>query len=326
MPVLPIAVDATGADHGPAELVTGAVAAAGAGNPAVVVGPAALLEPLVPAGSGVELVDADGPDPARASRGASSIAVAAGLVAEGRAAALVSAGPTGAVVATAALRLGRLPGVQRPAIAVVLPAPAGPVVLLDAGASPEVTPAVLAQFGAMGAAYAELVLGIEAPRVGLLNIGSEPGKGGELQRGANAAMAALPGFAGNVEGNDLWRGAVDVVVTDGFTGNVVLKAVEATLGVAMGSVKAALEAGVPARLAAAVLAPRLRALARRFDPDEHGGAALLGVAGPVVVTHGAARAKAVTAACRAARRAADAGLPGRIAARLTGSAAGDLGA
>jgi glycerol-3-phosphate acyltransferase PlsX len=257
----------------------------------------------------------------------SSLVVAAGLVAAGKASALVSAGPTGAVVAAALLGLGRLPGVQRPALAVVLPVPGSPTVLVDAGATTEVTPATLLQFARMGAAYSELVLGVPSPRVGLLNIGAEPGKGTELVRSAHGLLSAgLPGFAGNVEGGDLWSDRVDVVVTDGFTGNIVLKSMEGTAKLMLGGLRRTMTATPLTKLAGAVLRPRLRGLVRDLNPDSHGGAALLGVGGNVIVAHGAATAPAIAAACAAGARAGENDLAGRIATGLADDAAGAVGA
>jgi glycerol-3-phosphate acyltransferase PlsX len=330
----PVALDAEGGDHGPAEIVAGAVLAARAGTPVTLVGRAEVLEPLVAAEGARGLIDSarglidivhageiidPAEEPARAVRRkrGSSLVVAARLVADGRAGAMVSSGPTGAVVAAALLGLGRLPGVQRPALAVVLPVPGAPTVLLDAGASTEVTPAQLAQYARMGAAYAAGVLDVAAPRIGLLNIGEEPGKGTEPIRAAHALLsAAEPGFIGNVEGGDLWSDRVDVVVTDGFTGNIVLKSMEGTATLMLGVLKDTIGATPATRLAGAVLAPRLRGIVRDMNPDSHGGAALLGVGGNVLVAHGAARRATIAAGCAVAARAARAGLAAQIADRL----------
>jgi glycerol-3-phosphate acyltransferase PlsX len=338
---LPVALDAMGGDAAPGETVAGALAAAADGVAVTLAGPASRLEALVAAGGGSELVgvvDAPevigpGEEPARAVRAKrrSSLVVAAGLVAAGKASALVSAGPTGAVVAAALLGLGRLPGVQRPALAVVLPVPGSPTVLVDAGATTEVTPATLLQFARMGAAYSELVLGVASPRVGLLNIGTEPGKGTELVRSAHGVLSAgLPGgaavFAGNVEGGDLWSDRVDVVVTDGFTGNIVLKSMEGTAKLMLGGLRRTMTATPMTKLAGAVLRPRLRGLVRDLNPDSHGGAALLGVGGNVIVAHGAATAPAIAAACAVGARAGENDLAGRIATGLADDAAGAVGA
>ncbi|HVF06291.1 MAG TPA: phosphate acyltransferase [Frankiaceae bacterium] len=229
-------------------------------------------------------------DPARAVRAKrdATVRVAARLVRDGAADATVSAGSSGAALAAALFTLGRLPGVTRPAIAVVIPAPNGRVVLLDAGANPDAGPDLLAQFALTGTAYAAAI-GVDAPRVGLLNIGHEPGKGDELRRQAYDLIAALPGvaFAGNVEAHDVaLGGAADVVVTDGFTGNVLLKGIEGAL--------------------------RMHA-DPAVEPDEHGGAVLLGVNGVAVIGHGASTPRAV-ASCVAL--AADA-VAGQLVPRLT---------
>ncbi|HWL38077.1 MAG TPA: phosphate starvation-inducible protein PhoH [Frankiaceae bacterium] len=209
-------------------------------------------------------------DPARAVRAKrdATVRVAAKLVRDGLADATVSVGSSGAALAAALFTLGRLPGVTRPAVAVVVPTPQGRVVLLDAGANPDCGPDLLAQFALTGTAYA-VSLGIERPGVGLLNLGHEPGKGDDLRKAAYDLLADLPvEFVGNVEGHDIVLGGpADVVVTDGFTGNVLLKGIEAALG-------------------------RGGAL----DPDDHGGAILLGVDGVAVVGHGGASARAVAAA------------------------------
>jgi glycerol-3-phosphate acyltransferase PlsX len=229
-------------------------------------------------------------DPARAVRAKrdATVRVAARLVRDGHADATVSVGSSGAALAAALFTLGRLPGVTRPAVAVVVPTPNGRVVLLDAGANPDAGPDLLAQFALTGAAYAAS-LGIARPRVGLLSIGAEPGKGDEPRRAAYDLLAALPvDFAGNVEGHDVVLGGpADVVVTDGFTGNVLLKGIEAALS----------------RAGAA-------------DPDEHGGALLLGVNGVAVLGHGAASPRAVASAVELAADAVASGLLPRLTETL----------
>lgn len=322
---LPVVLDAMGGDHGPAELVAGAVTALREhGVPVILAGQAGpLLDLLRRHGADREIEVVHAPDviPMGDSgvtlrgRPGTSAAVACGLLAGGRAGALVSAGSTGGTVATAMTRLGCLPGVARPAIGVLLPATPRPVVLLDAGATADPTPEMLAQFALLGEAYAGAVLGLPDPTVGLLTIGSEPGKGNRLARRAGPLLAAAPvRFIGHVEGRDLLTGAADVVVTDGFTGNVTLKAIEGSLRLALAETRAALAAGPAGALAEAANRRRLRALAERFDADAHGGAVLLGLAGTVVVAHGSARARAVARACRLARDLALAGITARIAA------------
>lgn len=330
-PAVPVVLDAMGGDHAPGELVAGAVAAARQhGVRVILAGRAGPLRDLLarhPA-AGIDVVHARHAIPmgdsgvrVRGQHGTSA-AVACGLVAAGAAGALVSAGSTGGTVVTAMARLGCVPGVLRPAIAVLLPTPAG-TVLLDAGATADPTPEMLAQHAVLGAAYATAALGIATPTVGLLTIGSEPGKGNRLARRAHPLLSAAPvKFVGNVEGRDALDGAADVVVTDGFTGNVLLKAVEGSLRLALSETRAALTAGPAGALAGLANRRRLRRVAGRFDADEHGGAVLLGVAGPVVIAHGSARARAITRACLLARDLAQAGLTRQIADAVAGAAAG----
>ena len=234
-------------------------------------------------------------DPVRAVRAKrdATVRVAARLVRDGAADATVSAGSTGAALAAAVFTLGRLPGVTRPALAVVVPARTGPVVLVDAGACPDAGPDLLAQFALTGAAYAATALGIADPRVGLLSNGAEPGKGDGVRRAAYDAIAALPvTFAGNVEGHDVVLGGpADVVVTDGFTGNVLLKGIEGALALA----------GATGRL----------------DPERHGGAVLLGVDGVAVVGHGGSSPRAVASCVELAADTVRAGLLPRLTTTLT---------
>ena len=232
-------------------------------------------------------------DPARAVRAKrdATVRVAARLVRDGLADATVSVGSSGAAIAAALFTLGRLPGVTRPAIAVVVPTPNGRVVLLDAGANPDAGPDLLAQLALTGVAYA-VSLGIERPRVGLLNIGHEPGKGDDLRKQAYDLIAGLPvDFAGNVEGHDVaLGGAADVVVTDGFTGNVLLKGIEGAL--------------------------RLHA-DPAVEPDDHGGAILLGVGGIAVIGHGSSSPRAVASCVGLAADAVAGGLLPRLTETLT---------
>jgi len=318
-----IALDAMGGDHAPQETVRGAVDAVSRGVDVVLVGDEARLRPLLrECGADLPIVSAPeeigmGDDVASAIRDKrrSSISVAARLVAEGEAAGLVSAGSTGAVVAAGAILVGRLPGVSRPALAAILPV-GRPTVVLDVGANLEVRPENLVQFGVMGGVMAQVYLGVADPAVGLLNIGEEPGKGRLLEKEAFTLLAAAPlRFAGNVEGRDLGRGRADVFVTDGFTGNVLLKVAEgiaSALGrlmlAALGEDDPALQAALPAVLS------RLGGLRERFDPDAHGGAHLLGVRGTVVVAHGSVSRRGVANALRLAADGAEGGLVERIAA------------
>jgi glycerol-3-phosphate acyltransferase PlsX len=208
------------------------------------------------------------------------------------------------VVSTARLRLRPLTGVQRPALAVVLPTQPGPTLLLDAGAIADPKPEMLVQFAQLGVAYAQTAFGITEPRVGLLSIGAEPGKGNKLARRAHELLEADPphsglpiSFSGNVEGTDLLTGRVDVIVTDGFTGNVALKTLEGTAGFTARLLREILGGSRSARIGAVLMRREMRALAGRMDTETYGGAALLGLEGTVVIAHGAAKARGVAAAC-----------------------------
>ena len=303
-----------GGDHAPAEIVAGAVTAVREhGISVLLTGRAGQLRPLLArhgALADIPIVTAE--DAIAMHEGAlagwrrprSSIAVACQLVRRGQAEAVVSAGSTGGIVSTARLRLRTLPGVLRPALAVVLPTRPGPTLLLDAGAVADPRPEMLVQFAQLGVAYAQIAYGIQEPRVGLLTIGSEPGKGNKLARRAYELLNTDPphgglplSFAGNVEGSDLLAGTVDVVVTDGFTGNVALKTVEGTARFASRQVRDALTGSPGGRIGGLLLRRGLRDLAAVMDSETYGGAALLGLEGTVVVAHGASRARGAAAAC-----------------------------
>jgi glycerol-3-phosphate acyltransferase PlsX len=332
-----IVLDAMGGDHAPGEIVRGGVWAARAlGVDVVLVGRPEAVHPLLaaqaPVPAGVSVLPAadvigmeeHGAEAVRRRREA-SIVVGLRAVREGRADAFVSAGNTGAVMAAAVLVLGRIRGVERPALGTVFPARGGRrVLLLDAGANAEVKPHYLVQFARMGQAYAQRVLGVAAPRVGLLSIGEEATKGNALVLEAHAALRGQPGlgFVGNVEGKDIPRGLVDVVVTDGFTGNVVIKVAEGVAEYILEELRAALTGRLRYRLAAAVLRPAFRALRERLDYREYGGAPLVGVQGVVVVAHGRSDARAVLGAMRVARDAVAGDLVPAIQAALTGAPAG----
>lgn len=330
-----IAVDAMGGDHAPSEIVAGAIQAVDDGSKVLLVGRQAEIEKAlaeagaVP-GDGLEVVDApdviemDDPDPARAvrSRRGSSIGVASRLVKEGRADAVFSAGSTGAALAGAVLEMGRLRGVARPALALVLPFPDAPTVLLDAGANADVRPETLAGFGLLGSVFARLRLGIADPRVGLLSVGEEPGKGNELVKAAYALLEQSDlRFIGNVEGRDIPSNRVDVVVTDGFTGNVALKLLEGFAKFLMDELMKIFTASAEASEAAKVLMPGLLELATVLRPETHGGAHLLGVKGVCIIGHGSSNADAVRAALRIASQTVTAGLVAEIAERLSASRA-----
>ena len=291
-----------GGDNAPGEIIAGARRAQEEhGIPVVLVG---RPEDLTDIGD-LEVIEASEVIAMDAEPGASvrrmkdsSLVRAAEAVRDGRASAMVSAGNTGATMASALLRMGRISGVARPAIATLLPTPGStPTVLLDSGANAECSPEWLVQFGQMGAVFARDRLGIERPRVALLSIGEEPGKGSPLVKEAYAALseAEFVGaeFIGNVEGRDLLTDAVDVIVTDGFTGNVALKTAEGALKALMTALLTAM-AGRPEALAAAeVLTPELDSLYREFHPDTYGGAMLLGVRGVCIISHGSTGATAM---------------------------------
>lgn len=296
--VPPVVLDAMGGDHGPAETVAGAVTAWRTHRvPVVLVGDEPRLTRELSghdATGEIAVVHADDAvpmaerGPAAAALATSSLAIGCRLVSSGAGAAFVSAGSTGAVVSCAVRGIGRSGGVLRPALAVTLPTMRGASVLVDAGATADPSSAMVAQFALLGAGYARAVLGRPDPVVGLLSIGSEPGKGNRLTRQAEELLAALPvRFHGNIEGHDVLAGTVDVIVTDGFTGNVVLKNVEGCVRTALAMVA---EAGIASR-------ERLAEVARRYDPETHGGAALLGLRGTVVVAHGSSRAATIARAC-----------------------------
>jgi glycerol-3-phosphate acyltransferase PlsX len=263
-----------------------------------------------------------GEDPAaaiRAKKGA-SVTVAAGLVASGDAQGMVSAGSTGAALAAAAFVIGRIKGVARPAIATIFPT-GSPTVVLDVGANIEVKAAHLAQFAVMGSVVAQVYLGIDRPKVGLLNIGEEETKGRELDKEAFGLIGAMPvDFVGNVEGRDLGTGIADVVVTDGFTGNVLLKTAEGTARAVGRYVLGALsEIEDPeVQEALGLVVPHLMSLRQRFDPEAYGGAHLVGTKGSVVIAHGSSSRVAIANAVALASEGAEHGLVDRIEAGIDG--------
>jgi len=330
-----------GGDHAPAAIVEGAAAAAAAfGIDVILTGRSSLLRPLLAAqappgardGSRpgrVRIVSAD--DSLAMDEGAlaslrrprSSAAIACQLVRRGQAQAVVSAGSTGGTVATARLRLRSLPGVMRPGLAVVLPTRPTPTLLVDAGAIADPKPEMLVAFAQLGVAYAQAGYGITEPGVGLLTIGAEPGKGNRLTRRAHELLAHPPPhgslpirFVGNVEGGDLLTRKADVIVTDGFTGNVALKVLEGTAAFAAEQTRAALTGSAVARFATVLQRRGLRELASRMDAESYGGAALLGLEGTVVIAHGAVTAKGVTSACRLAADLARSQITEKIKARF----------
>jgi glycerol-3-phosphate acyltransferase PlsX len=333
-----VVVDAFGSDRAPGPEVAGALRAVRATRAAgehplevVLVGDAPRLDvtldrlgrtpadriTVVHAGEVVTMDD----HPASAFRTKldSSMRVAVARVADGQGDAVVSAGNSGAMLACTLFVMGRLPGIERPAIVTVLPTPTGPLVLCDAGGNVEPRPSHLAQFGVIAAAYDRVVHGRERPRLGLLSNGSEAGKGTQLTREAHALLSAVHGgfdYVGYVEGSDLFRGGLDCIATDGFTGNIVLKTCEGIAEGMFGLVRQELEKTPLARLGSALVAPALRGVARRIDYTEVGGALLAGVTRPAVIAHGRSDGNAIASAIRAAAQFADRALPERLAAAI----------
>lgn len=323
--MLPIAVDAMGGDHAPGAIVAGAKAAAALGTPIVLVGPADLGErtdigdlPLIPAGEVIEM-DEDGGRAVRRKKD-STLVRAAEAVRDGHASAMVSAGNTGATMASALLRMGRITGVNRPAIATIIPVPGGePTVLLDAGANAEVQADWLVQFAQMGSIFSRHRFGVASPKVGLLSIGEEPGKGDSLRKEAYdllVAAAARPGvdldFVGNVEGRDIMTDGVDVVVTDGFTGNVVLKTLEGGMKAVIRGLLEAFASAPEYKEPADALMPALLPLYTQLDPETYGGAMLLGVDGVCIISHGSSSQRAIVNAIQIAREMVEGDVVGEI--------------
>jgi glycerol-3-phosphate acyltransferase PlsX len=339
---LPVAVDAMGGDKAPGEIVEGARrAAADDGIPVVLVGPPDQVGdtfglPLVPC---TEVIAMD-EDPAGGVRRKkdSSLVRAAELVRDGKASAMVSAGNTGATMAAALLRMGRLPGVIRPCIATPLPRLGRtPAVLVDAGANAECTPAMLVQFAQMGAAYVAARFGTTSPTVGLLSIGEESTKGTPLVKETHALLSgdahagsasgdAHAGFdfefVGNLEGRDLLPSPADVIVTDGFTGNVALKALEGSLRFLFDAMLGVFATNDETKAAADVLLPYLLPMAAEFEPENTGGAMLLGTDGVCVISHGSSNAVSMVNAVRVAYECATRGLADHVAAAIRPPAEG----
>jgi phosphate acyltransferase len=313
-----IAVDAMGSDRGPDEIVAGALEARGEGIEPVLFGDAS-IDP-----HGLELHETSGviemdEKPAEAVRAKpdSSLVGSVRAVAEGRADAVVSAGNTGAMLAAGLLELRRIPGVMRPAIAVPIPGRRGPSVLLDCGANADARPEHLVQFAAMGAVFAEEILDIRNPEVRLLSIGEEPEKGNQLTLEAHELLAASDlNFKGNTEGRDILAGASDVVVTDGFTGNVTLKLLEGTILTLLDALRSEITATTMGKIGGLLIRPAARRLRHRLDPDTFGGAYLLGLRGLVVIAHGNSSRTAIANAIRLAARGVEHDVVGRLAAKL----------
>jgi glycerol-3-phosphate acyltransferase PlsX len=314
-----VAVDAMGGDSGPEDIVAGAVDAASGTVRPLIVGPRGLDT------HGLELIEApdviamdERPTEAVRAKPNSSLVVACRVVGEGKADAVVSAGNTGAMLAACLLEIRRIPGVRRPAIAVPIPARRGPSVLLDSGANADARPEDLVQFAHMGAVFAEELLGVANPEIRLLSIGEEPEKGNQLTLEAHRLLAASTdlNFAGNTEGRDLLAGAADVVVADGFTGNVALKVTEGTIQALLAALREEIGATAAGKLGGLLIRPAARRLRERLDPDTYGGAYLLGLRGLAVIAHGNSSRRAITNAIRLAARGVEKDVVGRLSQNL----------
>jgi glycerol-3-phosphate acyltransferase PlsX len=310
-----------GGDRAPQEIVAGALLAASDTVEPVLYGRRELLEPLA---EGLEIVHADDvvamdekPSDAAREKRASSMFAACRAVGEDEAQAVVSAGNTGAMLAAGLLEVRRLPDVHRPAIAVPLPSIGGTSVLIDAGANADARPEHLVQFGHMGSVFAEEILGIAEPKVALLSIGEEPEKGNRLVRETHPELAASHlDFVGNVESRDLLAHAADVVVCDGFTGNMALKLMEGTIKTLLDELRKEIEASSRGKLGGLLIRPAARGLRKRLDPETYGGAYLLGLRGLVVIAHGSSSRTAIANAITLGAQGAAGNVVERVASRL----------
>jgi glycerol-3-phosphate acyltransferase PlsX len=317
-----VAVDAMGGDNAPEEIVAGALDAARDDVEPVLFGPRERIEPLA---QGLEVVDTtsvvamdEKPADAAREKRDSSMFAACRAVGEGDAAAAVSAGNTGAMLAAGLLEIRRLPDVHRPAIAVPLPAIGGTSVLIDAGANADARAEHLRQFAHMGSVFAQEILGVRDPEVRLLSIGEEPEKGSRLTLDAFALLAEAHelNFKGNAESRDLLEGAADVVVSDGFTGNVVLKALEGTIRAVLDALREEIGADGRGKAGGLLIRPAARRLRDRLDPDTYGGAYLLGLRGLAVVAHGNSGRRAIANGIRLAARGVEHDVVARLQERL----------
>jgi glycerol-3-phosphate acyltransferase PlsX len=321
MPKIRVAVDAMGGDRAPEEIVAGALVAASDSVEPVLFGRHDELEPIA---EGLEIVHADDivamdekPSDAAREKRESSMFAACRAVGEGDAQAVVSAGNTGAMLAAGLLEIRRLPDVHRPAIAVPLPSIGGTSVLIDAGANADARPEHLVQFGHMGSVFAEEILGIADPNVALLSIGEEPEKGNRLVRETHPVLEASHlDFVGNVESRELLAHAADVVVCDGFTGNMALKLMEGTIKTLLDEFRKEIEASPRGKLGGLLIRPAARGLRKRLDPDTYGGAYLLGLRGLVVIAHGSSSRTAIANAIGLGAQGAAGNVVERLAARL----------
>ncbi len=318
----PIVVDAMGGDNAPSAIIEGVRAAIDLGIPVELVGDPAKIENVddITLHAALEVIGmADEPGRAVRTMKDSSIVRAAERVRDGHAGAMVSAGNTGAVAAAALLRMKRLKGVSRPAIATTLPVPGrAPKILLDSGAMADCQPEWLHQFAQMGSAFAQVRYEVKEPRVGLVSIGEEREKGNQLVKATHQLLAddSSLNFIGNVEGNDVLSGDVDVVVADGFTGNVILKTIEGTIKFLVDQIVTALTAEEAVAVGAQAL-NHLAPIAAELNPDAVGGAMLLGVNGVAIISHGSAGPTAVTNACRVAKDMVERDLLGELSAAVS---------
>ncbi len=317
-----VVLDTRGGDNPPEEIIRGGLQAAEDGGIELAfAGEGELIAPLIRGHSSkLSIIEAPGvvtmeDSPAEAVRKKKDSSLVRGMAAvkEGQAEAFVSPGNTGAVMAAALLILGRLAAIERPGIAVPIPTVRGrDLLLIDSGANADCLPHYLKQFAIMGQVYVEEILDVPQPKVGLLNIGMEQGKGNELVRKAFPLLEELESFAGNVESNRLFRGDVDVVVCDGFVGNILLKGIEGSSSAILSLFKRRVRRDLRARLGALLLAPALRQLQQEIDAAHHGGAPLLGIKGVVIVAHGHSDATAIKNAIQVAKKAVENELPEKV--------------
>ncbi len=311
----PIIVDAMGGDYAPMEIVRGTLEASAMYSAEVkLVGDKDIIRNAAgPGGSGVtgleilpstqEVGMDESPSDVLKNKKESSIYIGSRLVGQGNGSAFLSAGNTGAVMACSLFNIKRIKGVFRPAIAAVIPLADSRFVLIDAGANADCKPIYLAQFALMGKVYSENILGVKDPKVGIVNIGGEEKKGNELTVEAHKILKGLKGldFVGNIEGREMFEGSADVVVADGFTGNVILKVLEGLAKMFFGEVKSALTSSLISKVAALILKKPLKGMKDKFDYETYGGAQLLGLNAPVIISHGSSKAMAVRNAIRVAQ-------------------------
>ncbi|MHB1346483.1 MAG: phosphate acyltransferase PlsX [Candidatus Humimicrobiaceae bacterium] len=326
----PVIIDAMGGDLAPSEILKGAYDAYKKYNPEIIL--VGIKDKIEKSAADLnidlsvfkivsctqEVLMNDHPSDVIKHKKDSSIYVGAKILSENLKGAFVSAGNTGAVMASSLLNVKRLEGVLRPAIAIVIPVADNPVVLIDAGANADCKPQFLKQFALMGKLYYENILNINNPKIGLLNVGSEEGKGNELSVQAHQVLKEFKeiDFYGNIEGRDLFNGAVQVAVCDGFTGNILLKSIEGIADLFFGEIKQILIANFTSKLCAAILKKPFKNLKKKFDYEEYGGAFLVGLNGIVIISHGSSKAKAISNAVRVAIEGQKSGIIEKIAGQI----------